>query len=101
MASRNSRRNFLGLLGGGTGAALLAGSTAQGQEPEKGKKPTYQGSSKKGDLQEAIGLAVAAAQKAAPGADRLVAWTLKTVSGKSGGIAGLNELTATIEVAVG
>ena len=54
---------------------------------------------KKGDVQEALGNAIAEAEKAMPGADRQVRWTLKKVSGVKGGIDPLNIATVEIEVA--
>lgn len=41
---------------------------------------TATGTSKKGDLQEALDIAVATALRNAPGADRLVRWKLECVT---------------------
>lgn len=59
----------------------------------------YTGTSKKGDLQEALQLAIQAVVLP-PGADRMVEWTLKEVSGRQGGFAGFNEVTVAIEARV-
>lgn len=61
---------------------------------------TFKGTSNNGSLQKALDLAIQAAQKSAPGADRLVEWTLKDVSGRQGGITGLKEVTAVIKARV-
>jgi hypothetical protein len=103
MATPKSRRRFLGLIGAGTSASLLLGAgSGRADEPKKDKaeKKPFQGTSKKGNFQEALDLAIAAAQKSAPGADRLVQWTLKEVSGRDGGIAGFREVTVTIEASI-
>ena len=47
-----------------------------------------------------LDLAIQAAQQAAPGADRLINWTLKGVSGRQGGITGLKECTVVINARV-
>lgn len=108
MASREHRRRFLGLLGMGASAPILlaaaheAGASPGEEDPKKGKakKQVFKGTSKKGDLKEALDLAIQAALKSAPGADRLVEWTLKEVSGRRGGVAGFNEVTVTIEASI-
>jgi hypothetical protein len=51
-------------------------------------------------VQKALDLAIRAAQEAAPGADRLIIWTLKAVSGRHGGIAGFREVTVVIKARV-
>ncbi len=61
---------------------------------------TFKGTSKIGNVQKALDLAIQAAQQAAPGADRLVNWTLKGVSGRQGGITGLKECTVVIKARV-
>jgi hypothetical protein len=73
------------------------GRADDAKKADKAKKKVFQGTSKKGNFQEALELAIQAAQKAAPGADRQVLWTLKEAAGRHGGIAGLNEVTVTIE----
>jgi hypothetical protein len=105
MATRSGRRRFLGRLGlGGAGTLLVgAGQIARAQAPQSpapnkgGPAPgTFRGTSAKGDFQEALGLAIQAAQQSAPGADRMVEWTFAGASGRHGGIAGFNELTVAI-----
>jgi hypothetical protein len=91
-----NRRRAVRLTAAGT-AALLAGA-AQAQTDNSKECKTYSGSSKKGDIQEALTNAIAEAHKAAPGADRQVRWTLKKVSGVNGGIDPLNIATVEIEV---
>jgi hypothetical protein len=89
-----NRRRAVGLTAAGT-VALFA-SAAQAQDSKECK--TYSGSSRKGDIQEALADAIAAAHKAMPGADVQVKWTLKKVSGVNGGIDPLNIATVEIEV---
>jgi len=57
---------------------------------------TFQGTSKAGSFQKALDAAIQAALQSAPGADRLVTWTLKKVAGRRGGIAGFTDITVTI-----
>jgi hypothetical protein len=105
MGQRKTRRGFLGLVGAAAPAAVFMGaSAARGDEPKKeGKegKKKFSGTSKKANFEEALGLAIKEAHKSAKGADRLVQWTLKEVSGRDGGIAGFTELTVTIEATIG
>jgi len=61
---------------------------------------TFKGTSKASNVQKALDLALQAAQQAAPGADRLIEWTLKEVTGRRGGIAGLKEATVVIKARV-
>ena len=61
---------------------------------------TFTGTSNNGNVQKALDLAIQAAQKAAPGADRLIVWTLKKVSGRQGGIVGVKEVTVAIQARV-
>jgi len=61
---------------------------------------TFKGTSKIGNVQKALDIAIQAAQQAAPGADRLVNWTLKEVSGLQGGLTGLKECTVVIKARV-
>jgi hypothetical protein len=102
MEPRKSRRRFLGLAGASaTSALLLSTATGRADDPpkkDKTEKKTYQGTSKKADIIEALGMAIQAAHKATPGADILIQWTLKGISGRDGGIAGFTEVTVAIEV---
>ena len=61
---------------------------------------TFKGTSKTGSVQKALDAAIQAAQQAVPGADRIIVWTLKAVSGRQGGITGLREVTVTIRARV-
>jgi hypothetical protein len=61
---------------------------------------TFKGTSKAGNVQKALDLALQAAQQAAPGADRIIEWTLKEVSGRRGGLTGLKETTVVIKARV-
>jgi hypothetical protein len=101
MKSRRSRRAFLGLAGvGAAGITLLAGPAARGEESPKEAKPKgkeFSGTSKTGNLQEALELAIKTAMDAAPGADRQVRWALKGISGRQGGLVPANEVMVTIE----
>jgi hypothetical protein len=60
----------------------------------------FRGTSKTGNVQKALDLAIKAAQQSATGADRLVEWTLKQVSGRQGGIAGFHETTVVIKAKI-
>jgi hypothetical protein len=60
---------------------------------------TYSGTSKK-SYQDALDKAVASALRAAGGADRTISWTLKSVSGKAGGITGAKTTKVSIESTV-
>jgi hypothetical protein len=91
-----NRRRAVRLTAAGT-AALFAGA-AQAQTENNKECKIYSGSSRKGDVQEALAAAIAEAHKAMPGADRQVRWTLKKVSGVNGGIDPLNIATVEIEV---
>jgi hypothetical protein len=63
-------------------------------------KRRFSGTSKSGSLEEALGHAIASAERSAGHADALVTWRLDSVSGRSGGIAGLRELKVVIEATV-
>jgi hypothetical protein len=60
---------------------------------------TYTGSSSRG-YQDALDKAVAAALRAAGGADRSIRWTVKSVSGTAGGIAPRTRTKVSIESTV-
>lgn len=96
----NNRRSFLRLLGatGFTAAALSDGQESHGQPPNRQR--TFQGISKKGDVEEALHKAISAAQGSVRHPDAMVEWTLKRIMGRSGGFAGFNEVTVVIEAAV-
>jgi len=92
-----TRRRAIKLAATGTVATLATGAV-QAQTEANNDCKTYSGSSKKGDIQEALANAIAEAHKAAPGADRQVRWCIKKVSGVNGGISPLNIATVEIEV---
>lgn len=60
----------------------------------------YNGSSRKGDFQEALTKAIDKALSSAGGADMLIKWTFVAAKGEKGSIAGKNSLTVTIEAEV-
>ena len=87
------RRGFLGLLGaGGLAAALMSGGPAQAARTRQ-----FRGTSRTGDIEEALKNAVAAAGRTVNHPDAMVEWTLKSIAGRSGGIAGFNEVTVVID----
>ena len=59
---------------------------------------TFEGVSKKGQFEEALAIAIAAAMKGLK--TDLVRWTLKEMSGEDGGAAPVHNLKVTIDVAV-
>jgi hypothetical protein len=61
---------------------------------------TFSGTAKNGNLQKALELAVQAAQQSVTGADRLVTFTVKEISGRQGGIAGFKEVTVAIKARI-
>jgi hypothetical protein len=95
-----TRRRAVKLAATGTAATMATGMVLAQTEATKECK-TYSGSSRKGDIQEALASAIEEAHKAAPGADRQVKWCIKKVSGVNGGISPLNIATVEIEVTFG
>ena len=81
-------------------AALTISRVAHGQGVDVASRRTFEGTSKSGNLQEALDHAIAAAQAGVTVADWLTEWTLKSVSGRRGGIGGFKEATVTIEATV-
>jgi hypothetical protein len=57
---------------------------------------TFTGTSRSGDLAEALSDALRQATESSQTSDVLVTWTIEKISGKRGGIAGLNEICITI-----
>lgn len=57
----------------------------------------FTGTSDSGDFQEALRNAINEAQENSGGADIIIDWRLDNVTGKSGGIAGVDELNVTIQ----
>ena len=93
------RRGFLRLFGAAaaTTGLVLTGQEGHGDTPRM--KP-FKGTSKTGDVEEALQKAIAAAERSVRHPDAMVDWTLKSVSGRSGGIAGFRDVTVTIEARV-
>ena len=58
---------------------------------------TFDGKSAKGNYQEALSDAVHKAAQSTSVPDDLVTWRLREATGENGGIAGLNNITVTIE----
>ncbi|AGA28657.1 hypothetical protein [Singulisphaera acidiphila] len=101
MATGNDRRNFLNALGAGASGILLASAAGDSQAAdEPGNGQVFKGTSKKGDIKEALDAAIQAAMATARGNDRQVRWTFKSLSGVNGGIIGAHEVTVTIEAAI-
>ena len=57
----------------------------------------FEGKSAKGNFQEALSNAIQGAQRSSTVADDLVSWRLLETDGQAGGIAGLQEITVTIQ----
>ena len=57
----------------------------------------FAGKSEKGDTREALADAIQKALRSTGVSDELVNWKLRKVNGENGGIAGLNNVTVTIE----
>ena len=98
LLSNTDRRGFLRIMGASATVAslVLTGQEGHGDAPRK----LFKGTSKKGDVEEALQKAIAAAEKSVRHPDAMVEWTLKSVSGRNGGIAGFNEVSVTIEARV-
>ncbi|MFN3649947.1 MAG: BsuPI-related putative proteinase inhibitor [Armatimonadota bacterium] len=58
----------------------------------------YEGVSRQGSVQEALDAAVARALRALPGADRMVRYRVREITGEQGGITGANIVRVEIEV---
>lgn len=58
----------------------------------------YEGASERGSVQEALDRAVAAALTSLPGADRMVRYRVRDITGEHGGIAAVNRVRVSIEV---
>ena len=86
--------------------ALMAAYAVQAQperRPSRESHPVarqrvFEGTSRKGSVDEALQNAVAAALRSLPGADRMVRYRVRDITGESGGIAGLNVVRVTIEL---
>ena len=62
---------------------------------------TFDGKSTKGDFQEALSDAINNAEQSTGVADEHVTWKLEEVKGEKGTIAGLNNITVTIQASFG
>jgi hypothetical protein len=58
----------------------------------------FEGVSARGSVQEALDHAVAEALRSLPGADRMVRYRVREITGESGGIRGVNTVRVTIEM---
>ena len=59
--------------------------------------PEFEGTSNKSNVQEALDKAVQGAVNTVSHPDWMISYSLKKISGRRSGIAGLNELTVVIE----
>jgi hypothetical protein len=57
---------------------------------------SFTGTSQRGDLGEAIADAIKNITSSSQSSDPLISWTIEEISGKLGGIAGLDEISVTI-----
>jgi hypothetical protein len=78
-------------------AALTISRVADDQGHEAASRKSFEGTSTDGNLQKALNQAIAAAQSGVTIADWLTEWTMKSISGRRGGIAGFDEVTVTID----
>ena len=85
------------LLGVGVAGAQVGGDRGAPAR-DTGALRVYTGVSNQGDIQEALDDAVARALRALPGADRMVQYRVRDITGEQGGIRGANVLRVTIEV---
>ena len=94
------RRGFMRLFGAAaaTTGLVLTGQEGHGEESQRRK--TFKGTSKNGDFDEALQKAIASAERSVRHPDAMVEWTLKSVSGRNGGIAGFRDMTVSIEARV-
>lgn len=98
----NARRGFLKAvcIGGLVAAMACDGQESHGETPGEPRSQEFRGLSKRGDVDEALRNAVAAAERSVRHPDAMVEWTLKRITGRSGGIAGFDEVTVVIEAVV-
>jgi hypothetical protein len=69
---------------------------APAREPAVGR--VFEGSSLRGSVQEALDHAVAEALRSLPGADRMVRYRVREITGEAGGIRGVNTVRVAIEL---
>ena len=84
-------------------SAAAAGVVVTGQEghgEETVRRKTFKATSRAGDFEEALQKAIAAAERSVRHPDAMVEWTLKSISGRNGGIAGFRDVTVAIEARV-
>ena len=100
-----SQGNRRGLVGVALGLAVLgAGGMAQRGWAQRaaggpyGRAAVYTGTSRRGSLQEALETAVGQAARAQRGADRLVRYRVREITGEQGGIAATNTVSVSIEL---
>lgn len=89
------------LVGGAASLVLLAVAGAQvAHRPVEAAQRTrsYEGVSDRGELQTALNDAVRKAARAQPGADRLIRYRVREITGEQGGIRGLNTVRVNIEL---
>ncbi|MCS6860281.1 MAG: twin-arginine translocation signal domain-containing protein [Abditibacteriales bacterium] len=90
---QSERRKFLKVAGAAAAAGVA--SALPGAAAHKGK--IVQGTSHRGDVQEALNRAIAAAFDRGPShPDVMLTYEVKSIKGRVGGIAGFNEVTVSI-----
>jgi len=62
--------------------------------------PTFEGTSNRGNLQEALDEAIKKALSSTSAADRMVTYVVTKISGRKGGFAGFNEVTVMIDAKI-
>jgi hypothetical protein len=81
-------------------AAVAAGAAwaglGRGGEQAR-RRGVFEGTSRRGSIQEALDIAVETALRAQPGADRLVTYRVREITGQRGGFAGQNLVRVSIE----
>lgn len=91
--SQTERRKFLKT----AGAAAAAGVASALPSAAAHKGKVVQGTSPKGDVQEALNRAIAAAFDEGPShPDVMLTYEVKSIKGRMGGIAGFNDVTVSI-----
>lgn len=78
------------------GLRMATAQDVQGRRPARPR--VYEGTSRRGNFQEALDDAVAKALRALPGADRMVRYRVQEITGEHGGIAGASVLRVAVEV---
>jgi flavin-binding protein dodecin len=91
--SETDRRRFLKTAGTVTATGVVSGLAASVSESAN-QETLITGISRNGSVQEALQAAIAQAEPPYP--DALMNFEVKSIKGRLGGIAGLNEVTVTI-----